>query len=205
MVGARASTSFGLTNQAVFDIQYPRTPLHTTPPYTYFPYLSPQQLVGKFYELEPDKFNFNFMGISGYFYIDINLKPVIVCNDSNLQIDINGLATQNDPSSTCIPDFSQIIITDGKGYKYYFGGNADNLEISYDLGLLGETPIYTPRYNMKIMSWYLTRVEYINGRNIVIENKKYGSDWNNFCHGNYFPPQDYTENYAKGIKQGFLI
>ncbi|WP_027375082.1 DUF5977 domain-containing protein [Chryseobacterium sp. UNC8MFCol] len=204
LVGARASTSFGLTNQAVFDIQYPRTPLHTTPPYTYFPYLSPQQLVGKFYELEPDKFNFNFMGISGYFYIDINLKPVIVCNDSNLQIDINGLATQNDPSSTCIPDFSQIIITDGKGYKYYFGGNADNLEISYDLGLLGETPIYTPRYNMKIMSWYLTRVEYINGRNIVIENKKYGSDWNNFCHGNYFPPQDYTENYAKGIKQGFF-
>ncbi|NIF07109.1 hypothetical protein F3J23_16855 [Chryseobacterium sp. Tr-659] len=203
LAGARAVAGLGLTNQDIFDIQYPRTLLHTTPPYTYFPYLSPEQKIARFYELEPDKFNFNFMGVSGYFYIGIDLKPVAVSNDPNLKIDITGLSIQADPNGICKPDPSQIVITDGKGNKYYFGGDTDNLEISYDLGLLGETPMYTPFYNVKIMSWYLTKVEYMNGRKIVIENKKYGSDWTTFCHGNYFPPRDLSEN-PNGLKQAFF-
>lgn len=201
--GARTVESLGLTNQNIFDEQYPRCMLQTSPPYTYFPYLSPEQKIGKFYELEPDKFNFNFMGISGYFYIGIDLKPVAVSNDTNLKIDISGITIQNDPNNFCKPDPSQIIITDGKGNKYYFGGDTDNLEVSYDLGILNQTPVYIP-YNMKIMSWYLSKIEYVNGRNVVIENKKYGSNWTRFCHGNYFPPKDYSENSLNGLNQSFF-
>ncbi len=204
LIGARAAVGLGLTNQNIFDIQYPRAPLSNNPPYFYYPYLSPTQQTGKFYELEPDKFNFNFMGISGYFYIDINLKPIAVSNDSNLKIDITGISMQTNPNGGCKPESSQIIITDGKGNKYYFGGDADNLEISYNLGLLGQTPDYTPDYNVKIMSWYLTKIEYVNGRNIVIKNKQYGPDWTNFCLGNVYPPDDYSQNSLKGLKQGFF-
>ncbi|WP_345987737.1 DUF5977 domain-containing protein [Chryseobacterium sp. Chry.R1] len=204
LVGARAAAGLGLTNQKIFDVQYPRAKLSNGSLQDYFPYLSPTQQIGYFYELEPDKFNFNFMGISGYFYIGIDLKPVAVSNDPNLKIDITGISTQNDPNAGCKPASSEIIITDGKGNKYYFGGDSDNLEISYDLGILGETPLQTPAYNMKIMSWYLTKIEYMNGRNVIIENKKYGPEWTNFCHGNYFPPQDYNSTSSTGIKQSFF-
>ncbi|MGE8537064.1 MAG: DUF5977 domain-containing protein [Chryseobacterium sp.] len=204
LVGARAVKSLGLTNQNIFDIQYPRANLFNAPlPPYYPPYLSPRKEVGNYHELEPDKFSFNFMGVSGYFYIDINLKPIAVSNDPNLKIDITGIVNQNDPNAVCKPDFSQITIIDGKGNKYYFGGDIDNLEVSYDLGPLAETGSPTPRYNMKIMSWYLVKIEYANGRNVVIENKKYGSEWTYFCQSNYFPPRDYAEN-PNGLKQIFF-
>ncbi|WP_265131654.1 DUF5977 domain-containing protein [Chryseobacterium oranimense] len=197
LTGARAVSALGLTSQSIYDENYPQ---NTN---SHFPYLS---VNNKYAELAPDKFNFSFMGVSGYFYIGFDLKPVAVSNDPNLKIDITGLSTKS--TAYCKPVSSQIVITDGKGNKYFFGGDYDNLEISYNLGVLNSAPptVQTPTYD--IMGWYLTKVEYNNGRFIIIENKRYGNVApykldNTFCYNQSFPPDDYI-GAANPVKQAFF-
>jgi hypothetical protein len=194
---ARLAVGSGLTSEDILNGNYPNRESEG-----WLPYFSLQNTFG---ELAPDKFNFNFMGISGYFYIGFDLKPVIVSNDTNLKIDITGIPSQY--KTNCEPDNSQIIITDGKGNKYYFGGSSDNLEISYNLGVMGSTPPSSQTPSFNIMGWYLTKVEYSNGRFIVIENKKYLNgfydlDSSSFCHSNTYPPSDGLS--SNGINEKFF-
>lgn len=59
-------------------------------------------------DTQADIFSFSFLGISGGFYLDENLDPVLTGLEQNLKID------KFDPNT--------FIITDQNGVKYYFGG-----------------------------------------------------------------------------------
>lgn len=115
------------------------------------------------FEIEPDKFSFNFMGNSGYFFIGNDMKPIIISENKNLKIDISGLSSKQpfNPIQTngnqCLTKPTTIIITDEKGIKYYFGGNYENLEISYNL-----LPKDRSENPFTITSWNLFKVEYPN-------------------------------------------
>lgn len=158
------------------------------------------------YELRPDKFSFNFMGISGYFYIGNNGIPIAVSEDMNLKVDVSNLANQQ--NYECAPQDSEIIITDGKGIKYYFGGNRNNLEISYQMGNSKDPAQFLPNGQgiFSINSWYLRKVEYPNNHVLEIEYlkyKKFDSDWEmpglgNFCTITQPPQQssfDFVEEF----------
>jgi hypothetical protein len=122
------------------------------------------------FEIEPDKFNFNFMGNSGYFFIGNDLKPIIVSDNKNLKIDVSQLSSrqplhpQLTNGSKCLTKPTTIIITDEKGIKYYFGGNYENLEISYNL-----LPEDVSENGFTITSWNLFKVEYPNSNVLEIK------------------------------------
>ena len=152
-----------------FDIE-PGTPLGT---YSF--------LFDRAAELLPDKFNFNFLGHYGFFYIGNDGKPLIFCNDNNIKIDITNISTQLPVNYiSCAPKFSEITITDGKGIIYIFGGNSNALEISYNMG--GAYPLETlSRPNYNISSWYLKRVVYPDKKEIVYDYLDYNLDKTGFC------------------------
>lgn len=147
------------------------------------------------FELGPDKFSFNFMGISGYFYIDAEKNPVFSSNDPNLKIDITGFQNQKSPKIGC-HDFnsSEIVITDGKGNKYYFGGPEENIEVNYPLGTSRDSPGSSVNgQNYYINAWYLSKVEFAEGSNMTISYLKFqdvGSIGvsDGFCQNSFFPP-----------------
>ncbi|WP_326983923.1 hypothetical protein VUJ46_05115 [Chryseobacterium sp. MYb264] len=137
------------------------------------------------YEIEPDKFSFNFMGNTGYFFIGNDLKPIIISDNKNLKIDISQLSSKQPLHSSlangskCLTKPSTITITDEKGIIYYFGGNYENLDISYNLQ--AGAPNNLSRFT--ITAWNLYKIEYPNSRTIEI---KYKSDAinavdRNFC------------------------
>ncbi|MDE5469792.1 hypothetical protein KRE47_17375, partial [Elizabethkingia meningoseptica] len=184
LIGAR---TLNLTSKDIYDNNYPKYLVGNVES-GYGVKINNYNLA----ELEPDKFNFNFMGISGYFYIGYDLKPVIVGNDPNIQIDITGITAQS--STYCKPQDSQIIITDSEGNKYYFGGESNNLEISYNLGSFLASPPTQRSPSYYISGWYLTKVEFSSGSKIKIENKKYEDNPysytlnRDFCYNNSLPP-----------------
>lgn len=158
------------SNEAIYNRDYP------------FSYKNLIQKNGYNLENEPDRFNFSFMGKSGYFYIGNDGLPII-SSENKLKISIDSLSLQT-PSSDCRLKFSQIIITDDKGVKYYFGGYDENLEVLYNLGAVGPGLPYRindyPDYY--ITSWHLRKVVYANNDVLYFENKKKNLAWiSNFC------------------------
>lgn len=135
------------------------------------------------YEIEPDKFSFNFMGISGYFFIGNDGKPVVVSNNKNLKIDISELSSKqplNSSSYVCFTKVSKIKIIDEKGIKYYFGGEYENLDIYYPFN-----NIYQKRTkeSFVITSWNLYKIEYPNSDILEIKYMEANVDRTNesFC------------------------
>ncbi|MFS4429626.1 hypothetical protein [Chryseobacterium sp. S90] len=136
------------------------------------------------FEIEPDKFSFNFMGNSGYFFIGNDMKPIIVSDNKNLKIDVSQLSSkqplnsQLTNGSKCLTKPTTMIITDEKGIKYYFGGNYENLEISYNL-----LPQQSSENRFTITAWNLYKIEYPNSNILEIkyrvENAKIAD--RNFC------------------------
>lgn len=123
------------------------------------------------HELEPDKFNFNFMDKSGYFFIGNNGIPIIVSQDKGLKIDISELSDSQpfkslNDGSQCLTKRSVITITDGKGIKYFFGGDYENLDIYY--------PLVDQATERKfiINSWNLFKIEYPNANVIEVKYRK---------------------------------
>lgn len=153
---------------------------------------------GNSYELEPDKFNFNFMGVTGYFFIGNSGEPIIVSDIPNLKIDISGLESKQYKyplhSERCITKLTSITITDGQGVKYYFGGEYDNLEVSYDLSPTPKDAPYT------ITSWNLYKIEYPNSKVLEIKylpsNKQFGEG--GFC-------TEGTGSIAGSVQEPFLL
>lgn len=67
-------------------------------------------------DTEVDIFNFSAVGaLSGSFYLDQNMSPVIINNDTCLKVEI--------PGNNLLAD-KQFLITDTNGVKYYFGGSS---------------------------------------------------------------------------------
>ncbi len=137
---------------------------------------------GGYAELVSDKYSFSFMGKNGYFYIGNDGIPLIFSDDSNMKIDISGVSAQH--NYNCEPEVSEIKITDGEGIVYYFGGSAENLEVSYDMGGGGPNSVVpidsSPKHH--ITSWCLRKVIFTNGKELNFFYKTdSGLSINNFC------------------------
>jgi hypothetical protein len=151
---------------------------------------------GRNFELEPDVFNFNFMDKHGYFYIGNDGVPVIVSDEKALKIDITNLSSkqplnQFDNGSRCLTKNSSIVITDGQGIKYSFGGIYANLEVSY--------PMSTDQSidnKFTITAWNLFKIEYPNTNVVDIVYKSESIDLydKNFC---------YDRDLISNIKEPF--
>lgn len=154
---------------------------------------------GYYTELTSDRYNFNFMGIKGYFKINSNGEAITYSTDPNIKIDISKLSYQYYYS--CSPELSEITITDGKGNKYIFGGHYDSIEVSYNLGLFNSPHAYpttltfdgTKTYSVK--SWMLTKVIFNNNRELLIKYKRYDKNINNFCRTINSIPSKYHIDY----------
>ncbi|WP_089738635.1 hypothetical protein [Chryseobacterium jejuense] len=150
-------------------------------------------IAGRFSELRADKFNFNFFGINGYFYIGNNGKPVVSSSTPNLIVNIDNFSYQD--NFYCDPNPSGFSIVDGQGNEYYFGDNTNNVEVSYSLGhhLNPEQPsgvLPEARANYMISGWYLYKVKFANGEflNINYKSRPLYFDASDFCiKNNYLP------------------
>lgn len=136
------------------------------------------------YEIEPDKFSFNFMGNNGYFFIGNDMKPIIISDNKNLKIDISQLSSKQPLNSQlangskCLTKPTTIVITDEKGIKYSFGGNYENLDLSYSL----QAGVQNGFSRFTITAWNLYKIEYPNTKTIEI---KYRADAMNTVDRNF--------------------
>jgi len=83
------------------------------------------------YEGEPDLYSFSILGLRGKFMIGNDGAVKVESNDPNLKVDISGLKTYGG-GGYCIPPDSEIILIDGSGNKYFFGGDFSKYEITYN-------------------------------------------------------------------------
>ncbi|MYZ61719.1 hypothetical protein EH151_17700 [Elizabethkingia anophelis] len=116
------------------------------------------------YEGEPDLFNFSVLGLSGKFMIGNDGKVLVESADPNIKVDISGLTSYAYLGPTnCKPPEATIIITDGKGTKYYFGGDFSKYELAYNYG--SPTPGLDAEFNgyAYINSFSISKVEFSDG------------------------------------------
>ncbi len=117
------------------------------------------------YDGRPDEFSFNFHGISGRFFFDVDgLPKVITNNGAHFQIDVTGLEEQRAEEGEfdlCAPKHSEIIITADNGYRYYFGGHPRNLEWRIAVNSNEKRPVIT--------AWNLRQVVAPNGKALTYE------------------------------------
>ncbi|WP_445432136.1 hypothetical protein [Chryseobacterium indoltheticum] len=148
------------TNEEVFAANYNST--------NYPPLTSPSPAL--YSEMESDKYSFNFFGISGYFYLTNDGRPIVYCNeDPNIVVNISEYQQQPVADQTdCQPLYSRFRIIDGKGNEFLFGGHINSLEISSNLGQepVGGVTGGDGDPNMTITSWYLKEVIFKNGKRI---------------------------------------
>jgi hypothetical protein len=113
-------------------------------------------------EVAPDEFMFNMPGFSGRFFIENN-GAVRTSGNRPFKVDLSGLAIQ--PTDGLSTQPSTITITTDDGYRYFFGGDEQVLEISYpyNAGFTAQPPV--------ISGWYLTKIEAPNGRTALFEYK----------------------------------
>ncbi|MCS3533056.1 hypothetical protein [Chryseobacterium sp. JUb7] len=119
------------------------------------------------YEGTPDVFHFNAMGLSGKFMIGNDGNVLVESNDPNMKVDLSGLVSYGG-KQFCKPPTQTIVITDGQGNKYYFGGDFSKYEIGYLLkspGLDKDNRFEGLPY---ISSFSLAKVEFINGQTITL-------------------------------------
>lgn len=117
------------------------------------------------YETTPDLFSFNFLGHCGRFMIDHNRSPQ-VAGEGNYKIDLSGFAFQHVSSVT---QESRIVITDGNGTRYTFGGTRNALELSLLPIISNATGGSIPSTiaNGVITSFYLTKIETQSGEVVL--------------------------------------
>ncbi|PWN59467.1 DUF5977 domain-containing protein [Chryseobacterium viscerum] len=143
-------------------------------------------------DFNPDKFYFDFFGYSGYFTFDNNRNPIVYCENARLKIQLVYPVIGNNNESMCYSTrtplsgltniVKEIIITDDKGNKFYFGGTNNELEINYSqfdingkyyLGSSERNFFSGTRANY-IISWQLKKVETYNGDTIIGKYEQQG-------------------------------
>ncbi|RXM52746.1 MULTISPECIES: RHS repeat protein [unclassified Chryseobacterium] len=137
-----------------------------------------QQYYGQSINYEPDKYYFDFLGIKGYFIVDNEMNPIVFSENSSLKVDISKVDCYDIFGN--IP-FSQFIITDNKGNKYYFGGNTDAMDINFSYNRVTydhhesndpshptQIPYSYAKFNKTnyIDSWLLNKIVLANGSEI---------------------------------------
>lgn len=123
-------------------------------------YLEQTDQIGS-YETTPDLFSFNFLGHCGRFMID-HEGNVQVAGEGNYKVDLDGFMEQEVGACT---EISTIVITDGYGTRYTFGGTSNALEVSL-LPIINNTTggsMPATIANGVITSFYLTKIETQSG------------------------------------------
>jgi len=150
-------------------------------------------------DLEPDRFTFNFTGVSGGFIVDKATLSGIASPKQNLKIQMSS-------SNNNIQGWT---ITDGNGFIYKFDKAERSIVESFDAA--NRTSAFVQNYNS---SWYLTEILSPTGNKITINYQPYtnvyfsrqGSTRYLFLGGGYFdgtnlatcsnPPND-RETYSE--------
>jgi len=96
---------------------------------------------------QPDEFSFSAGNISGSFIFDQNMKPLLIDGTEPYEIIFNS-------------NFSEIIITDKSGNKYYFGGSEEYLEGTG----INATGIADFSY---ISGWQLKKIESFDTKDVI--------------------------------------
>nr|WP_315030269.1 hypothetical protein [uncultured Chryseobacterium sp.] len=115
------------------------------------------------YEGEPDIFNFNAMGLSGKFVIGNDGNVLVESDDPNIKVDLSGMVSYGG-KGFCKPPDQTIVITDGQGNKYTFGGDFSKYEISYSLVDPGFSKDNWFNGFPYISSFSLSKVEFTSGQ-----------------------------------------
>ncbi|KFF13782.1 hypothetical protein B0A62_13610 [Flavobacterium hydatis] len=101
-------------------------------------------------DTQPDIYSYNFAGISGKFFLDDDNIPVEI-EPTGIRIEVTeaflGIGTNG------VNYNPEVIITDTKGIKYFFGGNG-----SVESSLVRDLSKQGPRATNVKTSWYLTRI-----------------------------------------------
>lgn len=117
----------------------------------------------------PDEFSFNFLGISGKFYLSEKGKWVVQSNRP-IKVEFNGkinaypevqLSTTNDQ----IPTFSGFTLIDEKGNRFLFGYERQSIEYAKPFFDQGKTA-------WTATSWYLTHVYLASGESVKLEYRR---------------------------------
>ncbi|MGE8339998.1 MAG: DUF5977 domain-containing protein, partial [Flavobacterium sp.] len=101
-------------------------------------------------DTQPDIYNYNFAGFSGKFFLDDNNIPVEI-EPTGIKIEITeaflGIGTN------AVNNNPEVIITDLKGIKYFFGGSG-----AIESSLVRDATKQGPRAKDVKTSWYLTKI-----------------------------------------------
>ncbi len=122
----------------------------------------------------PDEFRFTFMGYSGSFYLN-HLGEWQVKSDQNIAIQVEvdepapisvfTIGKRVKAESQVARALQRFILTTENGTRYTFGGDTSNIEFTQRLG--DDDPVYFS--GVVATSWYLTRIETVDGRIITLE------------------------------------
>ncbi|MEQ3663796.1 hypothetical protein [Olleya sp.] len=134
------------------------------------------------YDTQSDIFNFSFAGVSGSFYLDVEvipsqsawdlptkiIKPVIVNNENEYKIEVLGDFFYGDSYNY------EFLITTTEGTKYYFGGltvpNTEPSSYAVEETQFVDRTTSQPVFGKKAKtSFYLTKIEHFLGDAIYFE------------------------------------
>lgn len=116
-------------------------------------------------DLEPDKFSFNFCGITGNFYLNSKGEWLVQSNkeiyievDSVYAYRFQNIRINIDPSTDLHPQYIRYFkLTDENGTKYTFGEDEQAIEFSFNY-------FNQSKEEFVATTWHLKRIEYTDGR-----------------------------------------
>jgi len=147
------------------------------------------------HELAPDEFNFNFLGISGSFYLDETGKWK-VRSERDIKVTFNGsfvfpfiynpnFVPAFNQSNPVTKTFQSFTLTDEDGTQYVFG---ENEAIEYSENWIDQIL----NTSFTATSWYLTSIILPNGKTITFK----------YDRGPFIPQLDLYYTYAQKYSSG---
>jgi YD repeat-containing protein len=121
-------------------------------------------------DVEPDEFNFNFLGYSGKFFLDhtggwrvqSDRALKVVFNNSDFQYPFIYNSQYDATGYWITKTFKQFTILDEEGNKYIFGNNENAIEYSDEI-----VPYGRDADLFFATSWFLSRIESADGAEVI--------------------------------------
>jgi len=159
-------------------------------------YPNPNPNLYRYMDLEPDIFNFNFMGHTGSFFLGNDGDWKVQSENSNLKIsileaDFRSAPNFVQPSSAIVPfnyerTISKILIEDELGNQFIFGLTNNSIEyvsrIVKDVGYA----IMEDERNLPANAWYLSQVKDKDGQLVYEFEYERGKPLTSFYRQNYY-------------------
>jgi hypothetical protein len=125
-------------------------------------------------ELQSDDYNFTMPGHAGRFVLENN-GNVHCLGKENDKVDLTEMGITSYSASNI--DSSKIVITTDDGYKYYFGGDKQYLEIVYHLGVFSKTGTDLYSTHPSISAWLLHKIVAPDGRTVTFNYKTFNDEF----------------------------